>query len=133
MKRRIFALGLPAVVVLALAGCKSKAGDELLGYWIKHRDNGSIEAMIKIQREGDVLTKTVAEFAFSGGNSPRESTTPLSYSRDLGQFGVQTPFGFMPVQRIGEDLSYLDERFQRSTPEQYAEWLATVITPRRFH
>ena len=133
MKRRIFALGMPAVAVMALAGCKSKPGDELIGHWIKHRQNGRIEAMIRIQREGDVLTKTVAEFGFFAreGHPPKETTTPLVYSRDLGQHGVQSPFGFVPVQRIGEELAFLDERFARSTPEQYAEWMSTVLPPAR--
>jgi len=32
MQRRIFTIGIPAAAALALAGCKSAPGDELIGY-----------------------------------------------------------------------------------------------------
>lgn len=136
MERRMFALGLSAVAMLGLAGCQSKPrpGDELIGYWVYRRQSGKISAMIRIQREGATLTLTVAEFSFFGRETdpPRETSKPLVYSRDLGQHGLQSELGFVPVQRIGEELSFDDARFTRSTPEQYAEWLATVPRIIRF-
>lgn len=134
MKRRIFALGMPAVAVMALAGCKSKPGDELIGYWIKRHSNGRTRAMIRIQRVDDVITMTVAEFGFTAreGHPPQEKTYPLVYSRDLGQHGVQSDFGLVPVIRVGEGVSFNSGSFERSTPEQYAEWMATLLPVRRF-
>lgn len=134
MKRRIFAFGLPAAAVLALAGCsKSKPGDELIGYWIERHSNGRTRAMLRIRREGDVITITVAEFGFTAleGHPPREKSYPLVYSRDLGQHGVQSDFGLVPVIRVGEGVSFNNGSFERSTPEQYAEWMSTVLPPAR--
>lgn len=134
MKRRAFTLGIPAVAALALTGCKSKPGDELLGYWIRHHENGRIAAMLKIRREGDVLTITTAQFGMSGSESPpRETVYPLAFSRDLGHHGIQTQMGLVPVQRIGEELGFDLKRFTRSTPEQYAKWLTEVRPMRMFH
>ena len=134
MKRRIFAFGLPVAAVLALAGCKSKPGDELIGYWIERHSNGRTRAMLRIQREGDVITMTVAEFGFFAreGHPPQEKSYPLVYSRDLGQHGVQSDFGLVPVIRVGEAVSFNNGTFQPSTAEQYAEWMATLLPVRRF-
>lgn len=134
MKRRMFALGLPVVGVMALAGCKSKSGDELLGYWVERHSNGRTRAMLRIRREGDVITMTVAEFGFFSreGQPPREESYPLVYSRDLGQHGVQSDFGFVPVIRVGEAVSFNNGTFQPATAEQYAEWMATLLPVRRF-
>lgn len=135
MKRRVFALGLPAAAIMVMAGCKpQQSGDELLGYWIKHYSSGNIQAMLKIQREKDALTMTVAEFTFFSreGHPPSETTYPLVFNSSINQHGVQSELGFIVIRRIGDELAFDSERFTRSNAEQYAEWMKTLLPKIRF-
>ena len=122
MQRRIFTIGIPAAAALALAGCKSAPGDELIGYWIQRSPNGRIKSMARIRRERGALVLTGARFD-PFNNLPMEMHLPLVYSRDLGVYGVQAGVGHVPVRRYGNDLIIVTDTFQPSTAELYAKWL----------
>lgn len=135
MKRRLLMVAAPAAVALWLTGCSQQQGDELIGYWShRRRAGGRIVAMLEIQRDGRNLAITIAEFPFSGQNTPRETAYPLVYSRDIGQFGIQSELGLLPVVAVdgGAALSYDGARFERSTKEEYIGFLATELPDRRF-
>lgn len=131
MKKRLFVLAAPLAL---LVGCGNDPGSELLGYWVRRRQNGRIQAMLRIHRDGQNLIITIAEFSFFGGNSPRETARPLVFSRDLIQHGIQSELGLVPVVAAGDGSAVLfkDARFERSTKEEYDGFLAVVLEDRRF-
>jgi len=123
MQRRFLVLGIPAAAALALAGCKSAPGDELIGYWIERSSDGRIRSIARIQRQNGALVLTVAQFSALGGATPIETHLPLVYSRDLGQHGVQAATGIIPIRRHGDALIVNADALQPSTAELYAKWL----------
>jgi len=134
MKRRLLMIAAPAAVAMLLAGCSQDKSGQLLGYWVRKRQNGRIQAMLRVQRDGQNLTITIAEFSFFGGRSPKETTYPLVFSRDLNQYGIQSELGLVPVVAAGDGSAVLfkDAQFDRSTKEEYEAFLATVLQDRRF-
>jgi len=123
MQRRFLVLGIPAAAALALAGCKSAPGDDLIGYWIERSSDGRIRSIARIQRQNGALVLTVAQFSALGGDTPIETHVPLVYSRDLGQHGVQAATGIMPIRRNGDTLIVHANALQPTTAELYAKWL----------
>jgi len=124
MKRRLFAAAVPAALALTLMGCGGRPGSDLIGYWIF--EDGSIipvRIMLNIQREGDILTMSIAvpDFLFSQRVQVRK--VPLLHNTELNQFGVQGASGFSPVVRVGDNLISYGTTFNRATAEQYAAFL----------
>jgi len=123
MKRRLFAAAVPAALALTLMGCGGRPGSELIGYWIFGNANNPMRIMLNIQREGDILTMSIAvpDFLFSQRVQVRK--VPLLHNTELNQFGVQGASGFSPVVRVGDNLISYGTTFNRATAEQYAAFL----------
>lgn len=132
--RRSFVLMAALAATATFSACGGKSlGDELLGYWLV-RDGKRIYAMLKISRNGDKLLMTVAEYGFAadGGDTPKEKNIPLDYSNNLQKFGISSPLGFIPVERVGNQVFYMNSEFDRSTEDQYNEFLKTPLPKIRF-
>jgi len=134
MKRRLLMIAAPAAVAMLLAGCSQDKSGQLLGYWVRKRQNGRIQAMLRVQRDGQNLAITIAEFSILGARSQKETTSPLVSNPDLTQYGIQSDRGMVPLVAAGAGSAVLfkDAQFDRSTKEEYKAFLATVLPDRRF-